>query len=422
MFCPKCGTSVNDDDYACYKCGHILANKEASAEESKPVEANTDSKSDMNTTSNNTVPKISIDIAPANIATEPAKKINKALVGVIAGAAVLAVAGIAGGVYYYNSTVLPKKQLQAAIDDEDTSSVIELYEQVDDEAIKMEAIESLIEHAKELKEDYIAESITYKDIIAELDMIQETIGESNDQLEEITELVNTINDSRKVYAQAVEDYNSSEFSKAIAEYSEVIREDEKYYELAKEGLKKCDEGLRAAVEGDWSFKYDVIDDVNYYISSLGVELPVNTLPVTIQLSMNEDGTIKVTLDEDCMDTYMDLLFQVAEEYFYNEMEQAGVTQSQMELGLYYLYGSTDIKEIINEYMSMDDLIEDIQDEFDNRGLDTYKVDTGKFYINDVCMDIEYSDDKITISSEDQDKIVFGTVEYDLPLELSRISE
>lgn len=103
-------------------------------------------------------------------------------------------------------------------------------------------VEDLITQADRVGEMYKEENITYNVAIAYINTISILNGIGGN-LDVYKQNVETIKESRDVYDSAIKDQKVYKYYDAIEKYNKVLKEDEKYYNLAQNAKKQCVEEM-----------------------------------------------------------------------------------------------------------------------------------------------------------------------------------
>ncbi|MGX9756310.1 UbiD family decarboxylase [Clostridioides difficile] len=103
-------------------------------------------------------------------------------------------------------------------------------------------VDDLITQADRVGEMYREENITYNVAIAYINTISILNGIGGN-LDVYKQNVETIKESRDVYDSAVKDQKVYKYYDAIEKYNKVLKEDEKYYNLAQNAKKQCVEEM-----------------------------------------------------------------------------------------------------------------------------------------------------------------------------------
>ncbi|UWD47802.1 UbiD family decarboxylase [Clostridioides difficile] len=103
-------------------------------------------------------------------------------------------------------------------------------------------VDDLITQADRVGEMYREENITYNVAIAYINTISILNGIGSN-LDVYKQNVETIKESRDVYDSAVKDQKVYKYYDAIEKYNKVLKEDEKYYNLAQNAKKQCVEEM-----------------------------------------------------------------------------------------------------------------------------------------------------------------------------------
>ncbi|WLD27714.1 hypothetical protein CDIFMA2_15960 [Clostridioides difficile] len=103
-------------------------------------------------------------------------------------------------------------------------------------------VDDLITQADRVGEMYKEENITYNVAIAYINTISILNGIGGN-LDVYKQNVETIKESRDVYDSAIKDQKVYKYYDAIEKYNKVLKEDEKYYNLAQNAKKQCVEEM-----------------------------------------------------------------------------------------------------------------------------------------------------------------------------------
>lgn len=103
-------------------------------------------------------------------------------------------------------------------------------------------VDDLITQADRVGEMYKEENITYNMAIAYINTISILNGIGGN-LDVYKQSVETIKESRDIYDSAVKDQKVYKYYDAIEKYNKVLKEDEKYYNLAQNAKKQCVEEM-----------------------------------------------------------------------------------------------------------------------------------------------------------------------------------
>lgn len=97
---------------------------------------------------------------------------------------------------------------------------------------------NLIDLGKRVNEMYKEENITYESASSFLQIISSLNG-INKELDEYKQRIKTLYESRQIYKEAAKNQSIKKYYEAVELYSKVLKEDEKYYSLAKSAKKEC---------------------------------------------------------------------------------------------------------------------------------------------------------------------------------------
>lgn len=475
MFCPKCGTRVADDDYACYMCGSRLNNDVRSAldiliekdkkrlsegknlydwekpadrqapvngsddkvrqgQESEvrkpvpaddPIEATVQEMFEQKKRDEEKAPE---GITPAGFRSDASEAYNAndnedvrhrggvpaALVIVL-----LLAACIGGALWWFNR---PSAKISEAIEVEDIETVTELYDKLPTEEKKEEVKVSMIERARKLCDDYINEDITYDEVMNEYDALAGNVLEDSDEFEELNAKIERINDSRRAFEKAEKSFMHGEYREAIDAYKEVIEEDERYYGRAQENIPKCNAAVADQLIGKWAYEYDARKEVEEFIKVKGfsVDLSKMKIPITFLFDIRDDETIEVSVDYDALDEYVDKILDLAVDAVNKGIGTEGLTSSEVSNWIKYMYGATGIKDSIKSKLNFREALDNL---LKDAGMDKpipYRVEDGRLYIGETGMDPEIKDDVLTLTSGDGTSLVMGNYEMTFPVKMKNV--
>lgn len=231
--------------------------------------------------------------APKQPASDPKKKEkNKKKIILIAGicAAIIAIGGGTGYFLYQNNIKKQAKNVIAYFEEGNYDKAIDIFEKYSgkkksfDEKVK----EELLKKAELIKENYLAESLDYKLAKDQLNNLEEyDIDELTDAVDEVRAFVDKIYQSREYYKEGKASFDIGDYSGAIMYYEAVVKDDAKYYDLARKEIEKAqfeEEKLREE-ERLSGLKEQAITDAEYYASNrdyanaiLAIEQGLSELP------------------------------------------------------------------------------------------------------------------------------------------------
>lgn len=221
MFCTNCGNKIEDTAKFCTQCG-------------TPINQNLYNDS----TSKTANPAI---VTPY-ITEELPKKKRKITPLIIAGVCiiVLLTGGILGYIIYQNNIMKHAEYVLAYHDEGRYLEAIDLYQKYNGkkEDFDNKVFEGLHDVALRIKEDFFSEEIDFYTAIDQLFILEDyNNDELNKEIEEIIGWIYKIDASRINFYNGKYYYDEGDYIRALEYYGLVIKDDEKYYEMA---LKEID--------------------------------------------------------------------------------------------------------------------------------------------------------------------------------------
>ena len=454
MYCSKCGTKVADDDYACYMCGARLRNNVRSAldimreEEQRQASGlsaiSADADYARSTEDTEEVYQLAEDPIEATVREmfanraaqfaaednedleyiqtileeKPDKRSgNRAVMIILAVLAVLIIA--VSGAY-----LLLKDNGEEAEDpvqigkDEEVSEVIAVPEREEpQEEIKV----SMIGRARELRDDYLGEKISYDEAAEELKLIADQMYDDADEYDEITDQIDRINDSRSAFDKGERQFERGEYADAIISYKEVLEEDDKYYKQAGDNIVKCNDAVKEQLTGRWTYVYDARSEVQAYVKEKGFDIDISKMkvPVTFVFDLKENGDVDVSVDRAALNEYIDRILDLAVETMSKGIGMQGESGEQVSDLLKYMYGATGIKEKVKKELNIEQALDNIIKESGIDQISSYNVDDAKLYLNNTCMDVKVDGSTLTLTSDEKDALPVGKYEMPFPIKMER---
>ena len=470
MFCSKCGTKVSDDDYACYMCGARLNNNVRSAldilreeeereaeeaarraeglkqawqqdtgakEESEnadlseeysesddPIEATVREMFQNEASSFESENNEDIEYMHSLIG-ESDKKASyegKSRTTIIVSVAAALLVAVAVGLYIWLTR--PAKVIEEAVQTEDIQTVSELYEKIPDEEQKEEIKVSMIGRARELRDQFLNEEISYEEVKAEFDLLKDNVFDDSEEFNEMSEQIDRIDASRRAFNKAERSYERGKYPDAIEDYKEVIEEDEEYYARAQEGIVKCNEAVHELIMGVWSYEYDARKEVQQYVKEKGFDIDLSKMkiPICFLFDIKEDGSIEVSVDYDALNEYIDKVLDLAVETMSKSATEAipgNVDFTNLLKGMYNASGvKDDIKEKLNIQGALDNLLKDAGVD----KIDSYRIEDGHLYIGTACMDVSVEDTIMTLTSDDSEALAVGYYKMPYPIKMELVEK
>lgn len=461
MFCSKCGTRVADDDYACYMCGSRLNNnvrsaleilleeeereaaleaqraeelkrawKQAHEERNKketvisedPIEATvremfSRNKAEFEAEDNEDLEYIHTLIGDdaASVSSGKRSRVPFIVIGAISFAAVIGVL-----VFLLRDRPAAEPAEEAAVirdidRDEGIIEKIPVEEEKEEEEVKV----SMIGRVRELRDSYLIEEAAYDEVVAEFDILKDSVYDDIDEFNEINEQIERINASRLVFEKAEKSYERGEYPDAVSEYKEVLEEDERYYERAQEGIDKCNDAVRKTVEGKWRYEYDARKEVGQYVKEKGFNLDLSKMkiPIYFLFDLNADGSIKVTVDYDALNEYIDKVLDLAVEAMAGGVETNLPGNSDITAILKNMYSSSGMKDKIKEQLNIQEALDNLLKESGVDKIDSFTVEDGHLYIGTACMDVSFEEETLTLSSETSEALAVGHYKMPYPIKM-----
>lgn len=464
MFCSKCGTRVADDDYACYMCGSRLNNNVRSAleilleeeeraaaleaqraEELKqawkraheernrketiisddPIEATVrdmfaQNKSEFEAEDNEDIEYIHTLIGES---AERGYSEKKNRLPLIVTGAVSLVAVIVVAVFLFKDRPAEETPEEAAVirDIDREEGIIEKPPvEVKEEEVKV----SMIGRVRELRDMYLNEEAAYDEVAAEFVELKDNVFDDIEEFNEINEQIERINASRLVFEKAERSYERGEYPDAVSEYKEVLEEDEKYYTRASEGIEKCNEAVRRMVEGKWRYEYDARKEVGQYVKEKGFDLDLSKMkiPIYFLFDLKADGSIKVTVDYDALNEYIDKVLDLAVEAMAGGVETNLPGNSDITALLKNMYSSSGMKDKIKEQLNIQEALDNLLKESGVDKIDSFTVEDGHLYIGTACMDVSFEEETLTLSSETSEALAVGHYKMPYPIKMQLVEK
>ncbi|MBR4719257.1 MAG: hypothetical protein IKP31_03320 [Lachnospiraceae bacterium] len=454
MFCSKCGTRVADDDYACYMCGARLNNnvrsaldilREEEARENKrkeqistepyeasepvfinddPIEATVREMFENGAASFETENNEDIEYMHSLIGDRDKKveRESRSRVPLVVGIPLVVLAAAAGGVFLWLKR--PEKIIDEAVQTEDIQMVSELYDKLPDEEQKEEIKVSMIGRARELRDQYLNEEITYDEVMAEFDLLKDNVFDDSAEFEEMTEQIERINTSRLAFEKAERSFARAKYPDAIDSYREVIMEDEKYYERAQEGINNCNEAVLLLVKGTWRYEYDAHREVQQYVKEKGFDIDLSKMkiPINFLFELKDDSSIEVSVDYDALNEYIDKVLDLAVETMSKGASEAIPGNADLSAILKGMYNSSGIKDNIKEQLNIQGALDNLLKEAGVDKIDSYRVEDGHLYIGTACMDVSVEDTTMTLTSKDSEALAVGQYKMPYPIKMEKVED
>lgn len=98
--------------------------------------------------------------------------------------------------------------------------------------------ESILKQSEEVKNMYVNDKIDYKAANGYINAVS-NLNIAKYEIESYSTIINTYEESRVVYKDAVQKQEKKMYKEAIESYKKVIKEDTKYYELAQKKINNC---------------------------------------------------------------------------------------------------------------------------------------------------------------------------------------
>lgn len=182
----------------------------------------------------------------------PKKKRHPVLAAVI-GVVVLA-AGVAGWITFSRVTN-PVNQFQKAIQDNDFAKASQLYQdklKSDSKDNLAKATTFILDHAKEVKEQYLRSEIEYETALNQLQEMENIGIVKKEDISPLIEEINEIRTSRAAFENAKKEMESGNYKEAINDFHKVLQNDPNYTEAQDklaQAVKGYKEDLIASLSG-----------------------------------------------------------------------------------------------------------------------------------------------------------------------------
>ncbi len=250
-----------------------------------------------------------------NQGEQPKKKKKKGIkILVIALIVVVVLAGGGVGGYFIYQNYLDKQAVKviSLFDDDNYDESTSIYEKYcsDNEELRMQIEDELLERIKENKNEYSLELKTYQEAIDYLTYIEEYDNTVlNDEVEDVREWLNMIKTSRDNYDYAHSALESGDYVTAIDYYTYVINEDTEYYDKAQEESLVARQKLEEQIEKEYleGIKQEAISNAHdsailyfdYDSAIYEIQQALISLPEDAELLelLNKYETLKAKVEE-----------------------------------------------------------------------------------------------------------------------------
>ncbi len=350
--------------------------------------------------------------------SDPNKKEKKRGIRIAIPIILLAAVVVAGGLCLWR--YMSDRALNEAMESEDIEAVTEIYDRISEED-KEEVRESMIGRARELRDAYIAEEVTYDEVMDEFSLLKDNVLDDSEEFEEINEQIERIDRSRRSYNKAVKEYDKARFAEAVEYYKEVISEDEKYFKLAEEGIEACNEGVKDMIEGTWAYEYDAHAEVEQYVKAKGfdVDLSKMRIPIVFLFKLDREGNIDVSVDYDALNEYIDKVLELAVEAVSKGIEKEGLKIPGLSGMLKQVTEATGVKEKVKKELNIQAELDRLMTDSGLDKFDSYRVEDGHLYIGTACMDVSVKDDDLTLNSEGSSALGVGSYKMPYPIKMKK---
>lgn len=470
MYCSKCGTRVADDDYACYMCGSRLHNNVRSAleillEQEQAVSAqelrlkwqqdnedlrNTAAYVGVSSSEQITEQVIFSDdpieatvqemFAHRDEEYEPQDnedleyihtligegsrtfaKERKSRGPLIAGIVIAITAVLVAGAYLWMTR--PSEDKEEGIQTEAPGMVI-TKESEPEVVIEEEVKVSMIARARELRDQFLAEEVSYGELKDEFRLIKDNVFDDIGEFTDISEQIERINTSRRTYEKAEKSYESAKYADAVKEYKEVLKEDELYYEKAQDGIERCNEAVLELVRGRWRYEYDARKEVQQYVNEKGfnVDLSKMKIPIEFLFDLKDDSSIEVSVDYDALNEYIDKVLDLAVETMGNGVEANLPGNIDVSTILKNMYSKTGMKDNIKEQLKIEEALDNLLKEAGVDKIDSYSSKDGHLYIGTACMDASFEEETLTLTSDDSEALAVGHYKMPYPIKMQLVNK
>lgn len=263
MFCTNCGNKLEDSALFCTSCGAPRENTQKKATPTQNTQNNAPTES--------------------TITTKPPKKSKKKIFVILGACIVLLLAGGVTGYFLYQRHIMKQADnVMAYLEDNKYHEALELYEKYIEKAkntdFEDKISDRLLDISEQTKEEYLSENINYYTAIGRLKNIDDYgIREVDDSISKASRLINKIKTSRESYYEGKDHYAIGEYLDALDNYNLVIKEDKKYYDLARKEIEFIEQEIAekerneqiediraqalsdAADYADWSYYEEAIE-------------------------------------------------------------------------------------------------------------------------------------------------------------------
>ena len=331
MYCIRCGKAIADDSLVCPHCGAKLDASDNPFFNDEPV--------------------YSMPAATSTYQEHPVKRKKKTgiIIAVVLILAVLGGGAYAGHWYFHRPIMLITK----AIEENDIKTVVELFDELDEETDIDYVEKCMASYATKLQESFISHDKDYDEVMDELEILGKDILKDNSRYERIITDINDLNQSRENFEKAEKAFKKEDYEKASELYAKVSMHDDDNYEAAKEKIEEIKKLMIPDIIGTWRTTIDlapaIISVAN--VDSYGIDSSVLSkfkFPTDLLLVFNDDGTCIFCSDaeefaakaDEVVDSLLDLAVVVAS-------KEAGMTVDELDEYSRLLFGK-DLRTYIYE--------------------------------------------------------------------------
>lgn len=331
MYCIRCGKAIADDSLVCPHCGAKLDVSDNPFSNDEPV--------------------YSMPAATSTYQAPPVKRKKKTgiIIAVVLILAVLGGGAYAGHWYFHRPIMLITK----AIEENDIKTVVELFNELDEETDIDYVEKCMASYATKLQESFINHDKDYDEVMDELELLGKDILKDNSRYERIITDINDLNQSRENFEKAEKAFKKEDYEKASELYAKVSMHDDDNYEAAKEKIEEIKKLMIPDVIGTWRTTIDMAPAVVSLanIGTYGIDssiLSKFTFPVDLLLLFNEDDTCVISCDseemagraDEMIDALLDLGVVVA-------AKELGMSVEELDKYIKMVYGK-DTKSMLYE--------------------------------------------------------------------------
>ena len=337
MFCTNCGNKLENSALFCTNCGSPVTNMQNIT----PAQ---------NTQNQNNSP------TGSTITAKPPKKSKKKIFVVLSLCIVILLAGGVTGYFLFKMHLTKQAdKVMAYLEDEKYDEALELYDKYVEKAkytdFEDKITEALLGIAEQTKEEYLSEKIDYYSATNRLKEINDYgIKEVDDSISTVSRLINKIKASRENFQDGQDFYNLGEYSYALDYYNLVIKEDKKYYELAKKEIERIEEEIaeRERIEQIEEIRAQALQDAADYANWSYYQEAIEVLE---QGLLFIPGDIELTNQLDIYYNLLEMSTRVpsfASEKFEHTYKENGIDIMTASIEIPVLEGDLPAYEIINQ--------------------------------------------------------------------------